>query len=235
MDTVLIVEDNQAMQRALHRAFSAEGYQVQVASDGPSGLNAFREQRPTAVLLDLKLPGMHGRELCREFKSVSPTVPVIVVSANSEVDDKVLLLELGADDYVTKPFSPKELLARVRRAVRRTETPLNPEPVAQRYRFAEVAVDCDSMEVRRSGHKVILTAQEFRVLKYFLEHPDRVVSRDDLLNQVWGYTNYPSTRTVDNHILRLRQKLEPDPSNPRHFLTLHGVGYKFVATAQAEA
>ena len=236
MDKVLIVEDSQAMQRALQRAFTAEGYQVDVASDGLAGLSSFREQRPNAVLLDLKLPGMHGRELCREFKSMAPNVPVIVLSANAEVDDKVLLLELGADDYVTKPFSPKELLARVRRAMRRTEMPVNSkdEP-ASMFRFADVEVLCDAMEVTRSGQKVTLTAQEFRVLKYFLEHPGRVISRDDLLNQVWGYHNYPSTRTVDNHILRLRQKLEADPSNPRHFLTLHGVGYKFVMAAEALA
>ena len=223
------------MQRALQRALTAEGYQVDVASDGPSGLNSFREQRPSAVLLDLKLPGIHGRELCREFKTIAPNVPVIVLSANTEVDDKVLLLELGADDYVTKPFSPKELLARVRRAMRRTETPPAAEAATKRYRFADVIVDCDSMEVMRAGQKVTLTAQEFRVLKYFLEHPGRVISRDDLLNQVWGYNNYPSTRTVDNHILRLRQKLEADPSTPRHFVTLHGVGYKFVSMADAVA
>jgi len=236
MDKVLIVEDSQAMQRALQRAFTAEGYQVDVASDGLAGLNSFREQRPNAVLLDLKLPGMHGRELCREFKTLAPNVPVIVLSANAEVDDKVLLLELGADDYVTKPFSPKELLARVRRAMRRTEAPAaKDEPATTTFRFADVEVHCDAMEVIRSGQKITLTAQEFRVLKYFLEHPGRVISRDDLLNQVWGYHNYPSTRTVDNHILRLRQKLEADPSNPRHFLTLHGAGYKFVMAAEAIA
>jgi len=235
MDKVLIVEDSRPMQRALQRAFAAEGYQVEVASDGPTGLTSFREQRPNAVLLDLKLPGLHGRELCREFKTLAPNIPVIVLSANAEVDDKVLLLELGADDYVTKPFSPKELLARVRRAMRRTEMPAPKEAATTRFRFADVIVDCEAMEVMRAGQKVTLTAQEFRVLKYFLQHPGRVISRDDLLNQVWGYNNYPSTRTVDNHILRLRQKLEADPSSPRHFLTLHGVGYKFVNVAEATA
>jgi len=238
MDKVLIVEDSRAMQRALQRAFVSEGYQVDVASDGHAGLSSFREQRPHAVLLDLKLPGIHGRELCREFKALAPNIPVIVLSANAEVDDKVLLLELGADDYVTKPFSPKELLARVRRAMRRTEAPTATaakEESDTLFRFADVEVNCEAMEVVRGGQKVTLTAQEFRVLKFFLEHPGKVTSRDDLLNQVWGYHNYPSTRTVDNHILRLRQKLEADPSNPRHFLTLHGVGYKFVMVAEAAA
>jgi DNA-binding response OmpR family regulator len=234
MDKVLIVEDSRAMQRALERALVAEGYQVDVASDGNAGLTSFREQRPHAVLLDLKLPGIHGRELCREFKALAPNIPVIVLSANAEVDDKVLLLELGADDYVTKPFSPKELLARVRRAMRRTEAPaVTKEEPENVFRFADVEVNCEAMEVMRGGQKVTLTAQEFRVLKFFLEHPGKVTSRDDLLNQVWGYHNYPSTRTVDNHILRLRQKLESDPSSPRHFLTLHGVGYKFVMVAEA--
>ncbi len=229
MHTVLIVEDGRAMQLVLERTFSTEGYQVQVASDGPSGLSAFRKQPPTVVVLDLKLPGMNGRDLCREFKSASPSVPVIVVSASSEVAEKVLLLELGADDYVTKPFSPKELLARVRRAVRRTDVSLAHSSLLRDYRFSDVVVDCDSMEVRRSGQDVALTKQEFRLLQHFLEHSDRVFSRDDLLNRVWGYENYPSTRTVDSHVRLLRKKLEPDPSSPKHFLTLHGLGYKFVA------
>ncbi len=229
MHTLLIVEDGRAMQRVLERIFSTDGYQVQVASDGLSGLSAFRKQRPTVVLLDLKLPGMNGRDLCREFKSTSPNVPVIVVSASCEVAEKVLLLELGADAYVTKPFSPKELLARVRRAVRRTDVSLPHSSPLEHYHFADVLVDCDSMEVRRSRQRVALTKLEFLLLQHFLKYRERVFSRDDLLNQVWGYNNYPVSRTVDSHVRQLRQKLEPDPSNPRHFLTFHGVGYKFVA------
>ena len=160
----------------------------------------------------------------------------MVVSANSDVDDKVLLLELGADDYVTKPFSPKELLARVRRAMRRG--PQSQSATAGRskaqpsYKFSNVVVNFDSMEVVRGGQPVTLTAQEFRVLKYFAENPGRVIGREELFNEVWGYHDYPSTRTVDNHLLRLRQKLETDPATPRHFLTLHGAGYKFVPVAQ---
>lgn len=232
MDTLLVVEDSPQMQRAIQRVFEAEAFVVRLASDGLAGLQAFQTQMPNAVVLDLKLPGMHGRELCREFKSIAPAVPVIVVSANSEVDDKVLLLELGADDYVTKPFSPKELVARVRRAMRRT----GQSPVATKrdkdemhiYSFADVCVNIDAMEVTRTGKRVSLTAQEFRVLRYFIDRANRVISREELLNEVWGYQNYPSTRTVDNHILRLRHKLEADPANPQHFLTLHGSGYKFV-------
>jgi DNA-binding response OmpR family regulator len=151
------------------------------------------------------------------------------------VDDKVLLLELGADDYVTKPFSPKELVARVRRAMRRSSRLPAAIPVKDEhyFQFGDIVVNFDSMEVTRSGRPVALTAQEFRVLRYFTENAGRVIGRDELLNEVWGYQNYPSTRTVDNHILRLRQKLEPDPANPRHFLTMHGAGYKFAPATQA--
>ncbi len=217
------------MQRAIRRLFESEGFEVEVASDGIAGRELFQSHPPTAVVLDLKLPGVPGRELCREFKGTAPAVPIIVVSANADVDDKVLLLELGADDYVTKPFSPKELLARVRRATRRAHQPQSISAVEQTtFRFGDVIVSLDAMEIQRAGHPVTMTAQEFRVVKYFIEHAGRVISREELLNEVWGYANYPSTRTVDNHILRIRQKLEPDPGSPRYFLTLHGAGYKFV-------
>ena len=232
MDTVLVVEDSRAMQRTLQRLFQADALEVQIASDGPAGLESFRKQTPTAVVLDLKLPGISGKELCREFKSIAASVPIVVLSANSEVEDKVLLLELGADDYVTKPFSPKELLARVRRAMRRGSAPPagNNQPVTVRelVTFGDVSIDFTSMEASRSGRPVTMTAQEFKVVRFFSKSPGRVISREELLNEVWGYHNYPSTRTVDNHILRLRHKLEPDPANPRYFLTMHGAGYKFV-------
>jgi DNA-binding response OmpR family regulator len=232
MDTVLVVEDSRAMQRTLQRLFQADALEVQIASDGPAGLESFRKQTPTAVVLDLKLPGISGKELCREFKSIAASVPIVVLSANSEVEDKVLLLELGADDYVTKPFSPKELLARVRRAMRRGSAPPvgNNLPVTVRelVTFGDVSIDFTSMEASRSGRPVTMTAQEFKVVRFFSKSPGRVISREELLNEVWGYHNYPSTRTVDNHILRLRHKLEPDPANPRYFLTMHGAGYKFV-------
>jgi len=239
METVLVVEDSRAMQKALQRLLEADSLQVSIAGDGIAGLESFKKQQPNAVILDLKLPGLSGKELCREFKGIAASVPIVVLSANADVDDKVVLLELGADDYVTKPFSPKELLARVRRAMRRSvrvaaaATPVsNIAPSLNDHEmlvFDDVIVDFTSMEASRAGETVTMTAQEFRVLKFFAKFPGRVISREELLNEVWGYHNYPSTRTVDNHILRLRQKLEPDPANPRHFLTLHGAGYKFVA------
>jgi DNA-binding response OmpR family regulator len=224
MERILVVEDDRAVHRALKRLFEPEGYAVDAAFDGQSGLETFRTAQPSAVVLDLRLPGMPGRDVCREIKQTAPAVPVIVLSAASDVMDKVLLLELGADDYVTKPFSPKELLARVRAAVRRSVRPT----VSDTYSFDGVLVDFSRMQVVRDNQEVTLTPQEFKIVKFMAQNPNRVISREELLNDVWGYQNYPTTRTVDNHILKLRQKLEADPANPVHFRTVHGVGYKFV-------
>jgi len=233
-DTVLVVEDSRAMQRTLQRLFESDSLQVQIASDGPSGLELFRKQLPCAVVLDLKLPGISGKELCREFKALAASVPIVVLSANSEVEDKVLWLELGADDYVTKPFSPEELRALGRRAMRRAgpaSTPVTQIPAKsvqhEVLTFGDARIDFTSMEATRAGKAITLTSQEFKLLKYLAASAGRVVSREELLNEVWGYQNYPSTRTVDNHVLRLRQKLEPDPAAPRFLMTMHGAGYKF--------
>ena len=224
MDRILVVEDDRAVQKALRRLFESEGYAVESAFDGVAGLGAFRSSPPSAVVLDLRLPKMSGQDVCRQIKDRAPSLPIIVLSATSDVVDKVLLLEMGADDYVTKPFSPRELLARVRAAVRRSAR--QPSDTAQG--FGDVSVDFAKMEVIRAGQPVSMTAQEFKVLKFLMENAERVVSREELLNEVWGYQNYPSTRTVDNHILKLRQKLEKDPAQPIHFRTMHGAGYKFV-------
>ncbi len=225
MEKILLIEDDRAIQKALKRLFEGEDYKVEVAADGTSGLEAFRAFAPNLVVLDLKLPGMPGREVCREIRKQSPSLPLIILSAASDELDKVLLLELGADDYVTKPFSPRELLARARAVLRRARPGA---PVSEQFSFARVAVDFAKMEVTHAGKPVSLTPQEFKMLKYFAQNPERVISRDELLNEVWGYENYPATRTVDNHISSLRQKLESDPANPAHFRTVHGAGYKFV-------
>ena len=224
MERILVVEDDRAVQKALKRLFEAEGFAVEISSDGKSALEAYRAATPSAVVLDLRLPAISGRDVCREIKQEAPALPVIILSAASDVSDKVLLLELGADDYVTKPFSPRELLARVRAALRRSTRSGTTEVNA----FDGISVDFTKMEVMREGQPIALTAQEFKTLKFMMHNAERVISRDELLNEVWGYQNYPSTRTVDNHILKLRQKLEKDPANPVHFRTVHGMGYKFV-------
>ncbi len=223
-ERILIVEDDRNVQKALRRLFEAEGYQIDIAPEGTTGLERFQSQPPAVVILDLRLPGMAGRDVCRRMKEHNSGVPIIILSAAADVSDKVLLLELGADDYVTKPFSPRELLARVRVATRRGVRP----PSRDQFTFADISVDFSKLELTRAGRLVTLTPQEFKTLKFLLTNPERVISREELLNEVWGYENYPSTRTVDNHILRLRQKLERDPGYPVHFRTVHGVGYKFV-------
>jgi DNA-binding response OmpR family regulator len=224
LGTILIIEDDPRMQKVLRRIFTAERYAAVIASDGQTGLDLFRSERPLAVVLDLILPNISGRELCQTFKGHSSEIPIIVLSAITEVADKVLLLELGADDYVTKPFSPRELTARVQAAIRRQRKPA-PATV---YRFADCEIDFQKMTVRRNGSPVILTAHEFKLLKFFTEKSELVLTREALLNEVWGYNSYPTTRTVDNQILKLRQKLERDPANPQHLLTIYGAGYKFV-------
>jgi DNA-binding response OmpR family regulator len=224
LGTILVVEDDPRMQRVLQRMFVAEHYDVLIAGDGQSGLDQFRVSRPVAVVLDLILPQISGRELCQKFKMIASDTPVIVVSAIAEVVDKVLLLELGADDYVTKPFSPRELMARVQAAIRRRRKPTE----ISVYRFADCEVDFKKMTVHRNGKPIQLTSHEFKLLKFFTDHAERVLGREELLNEVWGFNCYPTTRTVDNQILKLRQKLEPNPADPRHLLTIYGAGYKFV-------
>lgn len=223
-ERILIIEDDRAVQKALRRLFEGEGFRVDVAGNGAEGLEMFRAATPSVVVLDLRLPGMLGQDVCREISQGSPAIPIIILSARTDVMDKVLLLELGAHDYVTKPFSPRELLARVRTAMRRS----NRTPASERFSFGSVNIDFTKMELSRDGEPVQLTAQEFKVLKFMIQNAERVLTREELLNHVWGYRNYPSTRTVDNHILKLRQKLEQDPANPVHFRTVHSAGYKFV-------
>jgi len=201
-------------------------YQVEHYVSGLAALAALQEKPFDLVVLDLNLPDIDGLALCRELRRADETrrVPIIMLTARVEEADRLIGLELGADDYITKPFSPRELLARVRAAVRRSSR----QTSSTAQSFGDVSVDFAKMEVIRAGQAVTMTAQEFKVLKFLMENAERVVSREELLNEVWGYQNYPSTRTVDNHILKLRQKLEADPAQPIHFRTMHGAGYKFV-------
>ncbi len=223
-ERILVIEDDRAVQKALKRLFEGEGFAVDIAGNGAAGLEMFRAAAPSVLVLDLSLPGTPGQDVCREISQAAPSLPIIILSARTEVMDKVLLLELGAHDYVTKPFSPRELLARVRTAMRRSSR----TPLTETFTFGDVKVDFKKMELWREGSLMQLTSQEFKVLKFMIQNAERVLSREELLNHVWGYRNYPSTRTVDNHILRLRQKVEKDPANPLHFRTVHSAGYKFV-------
>jgi DNA-binding response OmpR family regulator len=224
MEKILIVEDDRATRKALLQLLEPEGYSVEVAQNGSEGLAMFSASRPNFVILDLGLPKMNGQQVCQQIRKASEEVPILILTGSSDEVSRVLLLELGADDYVTKPFSPKELLARVRAVLRRARR----SPAVEQLYFGNVTVDFPKMAVLRGERAVALTPQEFKLLKYFAQHPQRVLSRDQLLSDVWGYNSYPSTRTVDSHILTLRQKLEADPANPVHFVTVHHAGYKFV-------
>ena len=222
---ILIIEDEPAMVTGLRDNFEYEGYDVISAEDGVAGLERALADDPDLVVLDVMMPRMSGLDVCKQLKSKRPSLPIIMLTARGQEIDKVVGLELGADDYVTKPFSVRELMARVKAVLRRVSPPAGTPEV---YRFGDVEVNIRSNEVRRAGTPVELSAKEFALLVYFLSHPAETLSRDRLLDAVWGYENYPSTRTVDTHILHLRQKLEPDPEEPRLILTVHGSGYKFV-------
>jgi len=225
MTKILIVEDEPNMVAGLRDNFEYEGYEVVTAGDGVEGLNRALADSPDLVVLDVMMPKMSGLDVCKQLKAKRPSVPVIMLTARGQEVDKVVGLELGADDYVTKPFSIRELIARVKAVLRRAHV----LPKEQdRYAFSDVEVNLRSYQVMRRGKAVEFSAKEFDLLKYFLCHPGETLSRDRLLDEVWGYDHYPTTRTVDAHIVRLRQKLEPVPEEPRYILTVHGVGYKFV-------
>jgi DNA-binding response OmpR family regulator len=225
MTKILIVEDEPNMVAGLRDNFEFEGYQVITAEDGVAGLTRALDESPDLVILDVMMPRMSGLEVCKQLKAKRPSIPVIMLTARGQEVDKVVGLELGADDYVTKPFSIRELLARVKAVLRRAKT----VPKEQdRYSFGDVEVNLRSCQVEKKGKQLDFSSKEFELLKYFLCHSGETLSRDRLLEEVWGYDRFPTTRTVDAHIVRLRQKLEPRPEEPRFILTVHGTGYKFV-------
>jgi DNA-binding response OmpR family regulator len=230
LGAILVIEDDPRIVKALQRLFAMEGYEVRRAENGMQGLNMFNAS-PDAVILDLMLPDISGREICKRMKQASPQIPVVILSAISDVADKVLLLESGADDYITKPFSPRELLARVQAAIRRSKRQLPQAHVT----FGDIQLDFATMRATKHGRPVTLTAFEFKLLRFLINNPERVITREELLNAVWGYIGPPATRTVDNQILKLRHKLEDDPADPVHFSTVHGVGYRFVPMGHRES
>jgi DNA-binding response OmpR family regulator len=225
MTRILVVEDDPAILRGLSDNLRLESYEVATAADGEAGYRLACEAPPDLIVLDLMLPKLSGYELCRKLRSEGVTTPILMLTARGEETDRVLGLDLGADDYVTKPFSIRELLARIRAILRRTH-PLNALP--DEVRFEDVTVDFRSYEARRGGALVDMAPKEYQLLRLLVARAGEVVTRAELLNEVWGYDSYPNTRTVDNHVASLRAKLEPDKSGPRHVQTVHGVGYKFV-------
>lgn len=223
---ILVIEDEPDLRRGIELNLGSDGYDVLTAATGDSGVQIALAERPALVLLDVMLPGKSGFDVCRELREKRFESPIIMLTAKSDELDRVVGLEIGADDYVTKPFSVRELLARIRVQLRRRGGDRQLDGV---LRFGDVTVDFEKCETTRAGKRVDLTGREYDVLRLLAECRGRIVTRERLLEDVWGYEHYPTTRTVDNHILRLRQKLERDPSDPRHILSVYGEGYKFVA------
>ncbi len=226
MSLILVVEDDRSILRGLKDNLELESHDVITATDGESGYRLVTEANPDLILLDLMLPKLSGYELCRKLREKGLTTPILMLTARGEEADRVLGLDIGADDYVTKPFSIRELLARIRALLRRAHAPESALP--DELRFANVVVDFRRYKASKDDTEIELTRKEFGVLRHLAARAGEVVTRDELLSEVWGFENYPSTRTVDNHIAGLRAKLEANPAEPRHVLTVHRVGYKFV-------
>ena len=227
MDKILVIENDAATRKILRHTFVGAGFEVAMAPDGATAMSIFDAEAPRVVILEPRVPGFAGQDFCREVRRRCLNVSILVLSAMKAEVDKIILLELGADDYVTKPFSPRELLARVRAALRRLHHA--PQPDARTGdSFGDVQVNFLSMEVLRAGSTIQLTPQEFKMLHFFLINQGRVISDDELLQEVWKNRAHPGSRTIATHVLRLRQKLELDPAKPVHIRTVHGAGYKFL-------
>jgi DNA-binding response OmpR family regulator len=225
MSRILVVEDDPTILRGLADNLAIESHEVLTAMDGERACSIVREHKPDLVILDLMLPRMSGYDVCRTLRGEGITTPIMILTARGEEADRVLGLDLGADDYLTKPFSLRELLARVRALLRRTRAGA---PSIDALRFENVLIDFKRYEARKAGRAIEMTKKEFGVLRYLAARAGEVATREELLDEVWGYDAMPTTRTVDNHVALLRAKLEVDPSQPRHLQTVHGVGYKWV-------
>lgn len=225
MRKVLIIEDDQAMAVALRDGFSYEGYTVEVARDGATGLKLATDRNHDLIILDVMLPKMCGLDVCKHLRTNGNQTPIIMLTARGQEIDKVVGLKTGADDYVTKPFSFLELMARVEAILRRTN---RAEDAFEQAQFGDVVLNFKNLEAYKSGHALDLSPREFKLLKYFLEHKGEVITRDQLLDAVWGYDGFPLTRTVDMHIAKLRHKIEDSPAHPSHIITVHRAGYKFI-------
>ena len=225
MSTILLIEDEEPMLIALRDAFEHHGYRIVTARDGETGLDLAARENPDLIVLDVMLPGMDGFDVCRTLRQRSVNIPILMLTARGEDVDKVVGLEIGADDYITKPFSTRELVARVKAHLRRSADRVNE---LTEYTFGDVRVDFAKFRVFKKEKRLDLTSTEIALLQFLIQRRDEVITREQILNKVWGYETYPNSRTVDNHIVNLRQKLESDPHKPEHILTVHGIGYKFV-------
>ena len=224
LKTILVIEDDVSILRGLRDNLKFEEYEVLTATDGHEGIILALEKSPDLVLLDIMLPGISGYDICRKVKEQKPDLPIIMLTARSKEIDKIAGLDLGADDYVTKPFSTPELLARIRAALRRAQ---NKTPIQEKYSFGKVSMDFKQYQTFINNEEVHLSAREYAIMKFLIEHAGEVIHRHALLDEVWVYESYPTTRTVDNYIMDLRKKLEEEPSRPKHILSIRGVGYKF--------
>jgi len=220
---ILVIDDDENLRDTVSLMLEQEGFKTVLAAEGRAGFEQTLMLRPDLVLVDLRLPGMSGVEICKQLRASQVTTPIVVLSAVGDEIDKVLLLEIGADDYIVKPFGARELVARIRAVLRRSNAESR-----KVLHVGEIEVDLDRRVVTRGETEIRLTPAEFNLLGFFLNHPDRPLTREMILNSVWGYSFASNTRTVDAHILKLRQKLEAEPNVPRHFLTVHGVGYRFL-------
>ncbi|HMP73148.1 MAG TPA: response regulator transcription factor [Kiritimatiellia bacterium] len=234
---ILVVEDDPHIRRGLADALASEGYTVTHAPDGAAALHAIHHAPPDLILLDIMMPQKSGYDVCRDLRRQGSTIPIIMLTAKSEEIDKVVGLQLGADDYITKPFGIHELLARVAAVLRRANPPAPPHPPQlpppDRYPFGDAQINRKTHTLQRGKQTFSLTARELKLLDTFHAHPNEVLSRDTLLNRVWGIDYYGTTRTLDQHIAQLRKKVETDPSHPRHLLTVHGVGYRYRPSPQS--
>ncbi len=226
MHRILIVEDEPDLRKGLEVNLTREGFKVFQANNGESGISSAIKNSPDLILLDVMMPGMNGIDVCREIRRKGIETPIIMLTARSDEIDRVVGLEVGADDYVTKPFSVRELVARIRARLRRSSR--TESDGLARYAFGKVELDFEKLQANRAGEPIELTPREFDILRLLIQCRGEVVTRDRLLDEVWGFENFPTTRTVDNFIMKLRKKLEDDPADPKHILSIYGEGYKFV-------
>lgn len=226
MKRILIIEDDPAILKGLEESLEDEHYNIITTSDGKVGYELAAKENPDLILLDLMLPTMNGQEVCRKLREDGVTIPILMLTSKREETDKILGLELGADDYITKPFNLRELHARIKANLRRSEFDHQEISI---FSFADFEIDFKKQKSHKNGAPIQFSTKEYEILHFFVEHNDEIVSRDMLLDEVWGYDVFPTTRTVDNYILNLRKKIEEDPTHPKHILTIHKSGYRFIS------